>query len=130
MIFYFDGGCKPNPGKMEVAVVSSDGSVKEHQVIHDGTNNEAEWIAFLWAASYASVWAENNPGEVVTISGDSNLVVQQAQGNWKVKQETLRPFLVEWQANLKGLFVPSLLKIEHVGRNDNPAGHYIESLYK
>lgn len=123
MNLFFDGGCIPNPGKMEVAVVSADGRIKEHQKIHNGTNNEAEWLAFLWAVEIAI----EKGAEDVTISGDSMLVISQAKGVWKVKQPSLQVYRDEF-LKLK----PKIknLKLVHVRRDVNPAGIYIEQLQK
>lgn len=123
MKLFFDGGCKPNPGKMEVAVVSADGSIKEHQHIHWGTNNEAEWIALLWAMEIAISTGAH--GGRVIISGDSKLAISQAQGVWQVKQDSLKTFKKEFdRLNLQ--FAD--LRLIHVLRDQNPAGHYIEEI--
>jgi ribonuclease HI len=123
MKYYFDGGCKPNPGQMEVAVVSDDGAVKRHGFVGMGTNNEAEWLAFIWACNLA---LENGHTDL-TISGDSKLVICQALGEWRVKHEALRPFYETFKA-LRPKFTN--LKLVHVLRGKNPAGHYIESLHR
>ncbi len=123
MVLYFDGGCKPNPGKMEIAVVSDSGSIKEHARIHDGTNNEAEWLAFLWACAIAI--EEGLHEASLTVSGDSLLVINQAQGLWQVKQPSLAVFRDEFLA-IRPLFTDLTLK--HVLRGKNPAGHYIEEV--
>lgn len=123
MKLYFDGGCKPNPGKMECAVVSDDGYIKIHQPLHDGTNNEAEWIGFLLAVEVARPFAS----QPVEILGDSNLVISQAKGLWKVNAPELITFRDEFD-RMKTEFVS--LKLTHVRRHLNLAGIYIESLYK
>ena len=121
MRLYFDGGCIPNPGKMEVAVVSDDGSVREHAKIHDGTNNEAEWFAFLWAVEIA----QTKGWDDLTISGDSALVINQAQGLWRINAPNLQHYkknFDEMRPSFKSL------KLVHVRRHLNPAGIYIEQL--
>lgn len=123
MRLYFDGGCKPNPGKMEVAVVSDDGTIKEHARVHDGTNNEAEWLAFLWACTIAIDKGLN--ARPLSILGDSKLVISQAQGVWKVKQPSLAVFRDEF-LKLQPEF--KQLRLLHVLRDANPAGHYIEQV--
>lgn len=123
MRLYFDGGCIPNPGKMECAVVSEDGSIKEHRHIGQGTNNEAEWLAFLWAVELAKPFAD----QALEILGDSKLVIMQAQGLWKCNGANLIVFRDEFTKQ-KGEF--KNLKLTHVRRNINLAGIYIEQLQK
>lgn len=122
MKIYFDGGCKPNPGKMEVGMVIEydDGKVEPYkQHLHDGTNNEAEWLAFLWALDTAiSLGNTQN----ITIHGDSQIVCFGATGVWKVKADNLKPFKEEcdrMKKNFKG-------RIEHLRRHLNLAGLYLE----
>lgn len=122
MKLFFDGGCKPNPGKMECAVVSEDGSIKTHQPLHHGTNNEAEWIGFLLAVEIARPFKD----EPVEILGDSKLVISQAQGLWKVNVPALATFRDEFLIMQKDF---KSLKLTHVRRHLNLAGIYIETLY-
>ncbi len=123
MKLYFDGGCIPNPGERECAVVSEDGSIKEHQYIGHGTNNEAEWVAFLWAMELAKPFA-CDPVEIV---GDSQLVIMQAQGLWKCNMPSLIDFRDDF-LSIKEEF--KNLKLTHVKRKFNLAGIYIEQLQK
>ncbi len=122
MKLYFDGGCKPNPGKMEYAVVSQDGFIKVHQPLHHGTNNEAEWIGFIMAVEIARSYAD----DPVEILGDSKLVIMQAQGLWKVNVPALAAFRDEFLILKKDF---KNLTLTHVRRHLNLAGIYIESLY-
>src|SRR3546814_8802364 len=49
---YFDGGCRPNPGKMETAVVTGGAAV----VVRDagiGSSQDAEWLALIAALRLA-----------------------------------------------------------------------------
>lgn len=123
MKLYFDGGCVPNPGKMEAAVVSDDGTVQHHMHLSNGTNNEAEWLAFLWAVEIARA----NPDQPIEILGDSQLVIMQAQGLWKCNVPALIEFKNEF-LRIKDDFTQ--LKLTHVKRKFNLAGIYIESLQK
>ena len=59
------------------------------------------------------------------ISGDSKLVICQALGTWQVKQQSLAVFRDEF-LNIKPQFTN--LKLIHVLRGINPAGHYIEEV--
>ena len=46
---YFDGGCRPNPGQMELAVVAR-GQVQIWPDAGFGTSQDAEWLALIEAA--------------------------------------------------------------------------------
>lgn len=46
---YFDGGCRPNPGRMELAVVIRGRAHVRHDAGH-GTSHDAEWLALIEAA--------------------------------------------------------------------------------
>ncbi|MBT0669094.1 reverse transcriptase-like protein [Novosphingobium profundi] len=71
---YFDGGCRPNPGRMEAAVVVR-GVVHLFEDMGQGGSFEAEWLALLHAARLAR---ESNLGEVVLL-GDARAVIGEAQ---------------------------------------------------
>lgn len=45
---YFDGGCRPNPGPIEAAVVLR-GAVHVHDDLGHGSNSDAEWLALICA---------------------------------------------------------------------------------
>ncbi len=120
MIIYFDGGARPNPGLMSHAFVCDNGD--EHYATTDhGTNNEAEYFAAFLAITYA----QEQGFEDVVIRGDSMLVVMQVQGKWKVKKREFLPTIERIRAIASEIGAT----FEHVGRDDNPAGHLIESRY-
>ena len=120
MKIYFDGGCKPNPGLCECGVVIAGPPIERfRQIIGMGTNNIAEYTAFLWAVEIALQRGFHD----VEIIGDSMLVVMQANGQWKVKSDDLKPFKNEFD-KLRKKFIN--LKVVHVRREFNLAGHYLE----
>jgi ribonuclease HI len=86
-----DGGARGNPGPAAIAAVAADpdGNVlaERNEAIGPATNNVAEYRAMLLGIELAK---ELGATEVELI-GDSTLIVNQVQGNWKVKQEHLRP---------------------------------------
>jgi len=49
---FFDGGCRPNPGPMEAAVVLR-GSVRHFGELGTGSSRDAEWLALIRAAQLA-----------------------------------------------------------------------------
>ena len=53
---YFDGGCRPNPGRMETAVVTGGAAV----VVRDagiGSSMDAEWLALIAALRARAIHA-------------------------------------------------------------------------
>lgn len=91
-IFFFDGGARPNPGPMEAAVVSRGGAHFRDDLGH-GDNNQAEWLALLFAVELA---AAEDASSAIFI-GDSMLVVQQASGAWPCRSPQLRPYLAAFR---------------------------------
>lgn len=90
---WFDGAAEPsNPGQRGIGALleAPDGAVVAQVSRHIGfgTNNEAEYEALI-AILEASV-AAGAPS--VTVYGDSQLVVEQLNGNWAVRSATLQPY--------------------------------------
>ncbi len=72
---YFDGGCRPNPGKMETAVVTGGAAT----VVRDagiGSSMDAEWLALIAALRLAQNLGLKN----FVLLGDAAAVVAQANG--------------------------------------------------
>ena len=70
---YFDGGCRPNPGPIEAAVVIR-GKVHLMDGLGSGTSQDAEWLALIGAARLVRE-LELGP---VTLVGDSRDVIAAA----------------------------------------------------
>ena len=73
---YFDGGCRPNPGVMEVAVVMR-GATHFFDNLGCGTSSDAEWVALRLALRLAQSLGEPD----FDLIGDSLEVIQQASGS-------------------------------------------------
>lgn len=99
----FDGGSRKNPGLGgSAAVLYKDsplhiGSVRIR--IDYATNNEAEYIGLILGMQLAKQCGVQQ----LDIEGDSKIVIQQMNGDWKVKSENLKP-LYEVAASLKARF--------------------------
>ncbi len=111
-----DGGSRGNPGPAAYAVVLRDPNGKlilelAKQFGRD-TNNVAEYYALLAALDYASTHGI----AALRIRSDSELLVRQIQGIYKVKSEDLRP-LYERAVKLVRQF--RYFAIEHVPRELN-----------
>lgn len=111
---FFDGGCRPNPGRMEIAVVVR-GIVHLVPDIGYGTNSDAEWLAAIHALGVAA-----EIGAVaVDLLGDSTLVVGQASGTARCRSDELRAHLARFQTLASGF---DSVRLRHVGRARNLAG--------
>jgi ribonuclease HI len=80
MKVYFDGGCRPNPGTMEIAVVVGGRAI----VLPDagiGTSMDAEWLALLHALEVAQSFELSD----FVLLGDAADVVAKANGRIKCR---------------------------------------------
>jgi ribonuclease HI len=111
---YFDGGCRPNPGQMETAVVAR-GITYIRPDCGQGTNNDAEWLALIHASEIA---LSIGVGDIVLL-GDSAVVVGQANGTAKCRSDMFRQHL-EAFVTLKGQF--KRIRIRQISRHQNLAG--------
>ena len=111
---YFDGGCKPNPGQMEIAVVARGVTYHRADCGH-GTSNDAEWLALIYALEVALAIGARD----VVMLGDSALVVSQATGTAKCRNDDLRAHRTAF-LTLKPQF--DGIRIRRIGRNQNLAG--------
>lgn len=72
---FCDGGCRPNPGRIEVAVVAR-GVAYVFDDLGQGTSTDAEWLALIKALEVAQMLGEV-PFELI---GDAVAVINQANG--------------------------------------------------
>ncbi|HKT83424.1 MAG TPA: ribonuclease HI family protein [Solirubrobacterales bacterium] len=111
-----DGGARGNPGPAAIAaVIRDDGGevLAEHgERIGRATNNVAEYRALLLGIERA---AALGAGELELV-GDSELVVKQVKGEYKVKDATMRELHAQVREALKGF---DRWSIRHVRREHN-----------
>jgi ribonuclease HI len=116
LVVNVDGGARGNPGPAAVgAVVQDDGGAvleERGERIGVATNNVAEYRAVLFGIERA---AELGASELELI-GDSELIVRQVKGEYKVKDATLRQLHAEVKRAL-GPF--ERWSIRHVRRAEN-----------
>lgn len=85
---YTDGSSLGNPGHGGSAFVVKDGLSHSRYVGDNVTNNHCEYDAVLEAVKYC----RQNSIQNVRVHTDSNLVVQQLRGHWKVNCSKLQSF--------------------------------------
>ncbi len=102
IVVHTDGGARGNPGPAAVGVVIelSHTVIEFGKRIGEATNNVAEYTAVIEALRHIKderPRSDLNPKEKIEIDFyvDSNLVVQQLNGRFKVKDPTLRELLVK-----------------------------------
>lgn len=99
---FIDGACQPNPGHKGLGIVI-EWQGKNPTIISkyagEGTNNEAEYEAFIESLQAIK---EENIKEVI-VHSDSNLMVQQVNGNWQCRDLKLKPLLFKAQKRIEWL---------------------------
>lgn len=115
---FIDGASRGNPGPAAWAAVIEAGGATETQGEYLGfaTNNQAEYHALIGALEYAL--ASFPEDAHIVVKCDSELVVKQMSGEYRVKDKELRQLHArakELQAKLEGL------SIVHVPREENTA---------
>jgi ribonuclease HI len=113
-----DGGARGNPGPAAVAAVvaTPDGEVLEArgETIGRATNNVAEYRALLLGIERAQELGARE----VELVGDSELVVKQVRGEYRVKDQGLRDLHAEVTRRLAEF---DSWSIRHVRREENAA---------
>ena len=113
---FFDGGARGNPGPAGygVYIVDDQGQVLAELSgsLGTATNNVAEYHGLIAALQ----WAADRDIKAIAIKGDSQLLVEQMKGNYKVKNEGLKP--LHMQARMLAMQIGNV-KFEHVRRELN-----------
>lgn len=89
---YFDGGCRPNPGAMEVAVVAR-GATYFFDDLGCGTSSDAEWVALRLALQVAQSLGEPD----FDLIGDSLDVTRRASGMYLPGSNTAAEHLARYE---------------------------------
>lgn len=111
-----DGASRGNPGPAAYAVVmrGPDGKKVAEIAKRIGreTNNVAEYYALLAALDYAAA----NAIRALRVRSDSELLVRQMQGRYRVKSPELQPLFERARKLVRGL---DYFVVEHVPREQN-----------
>ena len=113
---HVDGGSRGNPGPAAIAAVISDGSGElvdsAGQVIGRATNNVAEYRALILGIERAAALGATE----LDLVGDSELIVKQVRGEYKVKDPNMKPLHAAVKAALADF---DSWSIRHVKRHLN-----------
>jgi len=145
--FYIDGQSQgneqnslPRSAKIAIAYTESSGQIDPGkfriywQPIGDRTNNEAEYYALLKALTLAEERStDKTTGKVrdgvgeILIRSDSQLVVNQVNGEWRVEDSKLIELSENAKDSIKTL---GNIRLEWVPREENYAGLWLEGKLK
>ena len=122
---FFDGGARNNPGPAGygVHILDDQGVVlaELHGSLGISTNNIAEYHGLIAALQWA---VENNVARL-TVKGDSLLIIEQMRGNYKVKNEGLKPLYL--QARMLVMQIGDV-RFAHVPREQNQDADRLSNL--
>jgi len=120
LLINIDGGSRGNPGPAAAGVTIR--AVPGNTVLHEAgyhlghaTNNVAEYNGLLRALDVVARMKGYDGGKV-RIQSDSQLMVRQVLGEYKMKSPDLKPLLEEARVKLRKL---GPWQIEHVMREEN-----------
>lgn len=116
-----DGGSRGNPGKSGCGVVvygdKHDIIFQQSQYLGIKTNNEAEYFGLLNALNWLTSNQANYQIDQVTIYMDSELIVRQMEGSYKVKAPNLKSHFQNASQIVSQLPFP--VSFSHVLRHKN-----------
>ena len=115
-VLFTDGGARGNPGPAGIGVVLKDAAGEVIGEIAEGigvaTNNVAEYSALIAGLELALDKGVTD----IDVFMDSELVISQLKGEWKIKNDRLRTLAVRARALLNRF---ETHKLEHVRRELN-----------
>jgi ribonuclease HI len=117
LTIHTDGAARGNPGPAAYAyVIERNGEplIEEAERLGETTNNQAEYMALVEALEHALALGSHYR---VIVHSDSELMVKQLNGEYRVKNEDLLP-LWEEAMRLRKLF-PNGVEFRHVRRGEN-----------
>lgn len=95
IVIYTDGGSRGNPGPAAIGAVV--GNKRYADTIGETTNNVAEYKAIIFALKKAKhlIGKAKSRESEIEVHSDSELIISQLKGEYKVKNEELKPLFVD-----------------------------------
>ncbi|KPL07665.1 hypothetical protein AMJ86_03535 [bacterium SM23_57] len=119
---WIDGACRGNPGEAAIGgYIATDDGERLFEFSHRigiATNNIAEYRALEYVVRWVGTLVEG--GGIVSglvIHSDSELLVKQMEGRYKVKSPHLKPVVGMVRTLIEHMAIP--VKFVHVQRTDN-----------
>jgi ribonuclease HI len=121
---YSDGGARGNPGPSGIGAIVCDENdhvlEEKAECIGDGTNNVAEYRAMLMALAMAKA----HGGTELVCTADSQLLIYQLQGRYRVKHPSLQALMEKVRSAAKEF---SAITWRHVPR-EHPMIHRADAI--
>lgn len=125
IIFFIDGASQGNPGHSGIGIVAVDTCgkrIKEiSEYIGEVTNNVAEYTALNFALAEALILNFKN----ISIKSDSELLVKQLNGEYKVKSNNIKSLYLQAKHLIKGF---NSVKVSYIQRTKNKEADRLASL--
>jgi len=118
IVVYTDGGSRGNPGPAAIGIFVATLNKRYGEFLGNKTNNEAEYEAVVYALKKVKqLMGKVRAREIsVEIRSDSQLIVSQLNGEYKLKERNLWPYFISiW--NLRQDF--ENVSFAHVSREEN-----------
>jgi probable phosphoglycerate mutase len=123
---WIDGGARGNPGPAGYGAHIEDGQgnvlAELHGPLGIATNNIAEYNGLLAALR----WAIDHGHREMHVRADSELLVKQMRGEYKIKHENLKPLAA--RARLLMMELGGAVTFEHVRREFNKKADALSNL--
>ena len=116
LYLYVDGACSGNPGPAGAAAILKDADgttlLEKARAFGPATNNVAEYQAVVLGLELAATLRP----KALTIRSDSELLVRQLAGQYKIRASHLKPLYNQ----VRRLLAPfQVVEIEHIPRQQN-----------
>lgn len=124
-VVYVDGGSRGNPGDSGFGVYACDSEDNPvaafGRFLGTATNNEAEYSGLLAALE----WARSEGVRELHVRADSQLMVRQMNGQYRVKSPNLKPLFEDARRRADAF---ARFEIEHVRREGNEQADRLANL--
>ena len=113
---YIDGAARGNPGEAGIGIIikdAQDSQIRQlYKYIGQATNNIAEYTALIFGLQEALILGLKD----IVVYSDSELLVKQLNGDYRVKNSNLRPYYEQFLHLKTGL---QGLEVKQIGREEN-----------
>ena len=111
---FIDGASRGNPGPAGIGIFVADETgkvlLKKGEFLGTTTSNAAEYQALIRGLKFLAL--HNHNGERIVIKSDSDLVINQMRGEYRIKSKNIMPLAIEARKLLKNFPKAELNLIE------------------